>query len=52
MGAAFLDLNGGIRDENGCLKAEYTIEGMHMYGDGYVPVLEKLLPWLPEQKKD
>jgi lysophospholipase L1-like esterase len=52
MGAAFLDLNEGIRDENGCLKAEYTIEGMHMYGDGYVPVLEKLLPWLPGQKKD
>ncbi len=47
-GARFLDLNGGITDENGCLKAEYTIEGMHMYGDGYVPVLEALLPYLPE----
>ena len=47
-GARFLDLNGGITDENGCLIAEYTVEGMHMYGDGYVPVLEALLPWLPE----
>jgi len=47
MGAVFLDLNDGIKDEGGCLKAEYTIEGMHMYADGYVPVLEKLLPWLP-----
>lgn len=47
-GARFLDLNGGITDGNGCLKAEYTVEGMHMYGDGYVPVLEALLPWLPK----
>ena len=47
VGAQFLDLNDGIKDENGCLKAEYTIEGMHMYGDGYVPVLEALLPYLP-----
>lgn len=48
-GARFLDLNGGITDENGCLKADYTIEGMHMYGDGYVPVLEALLPYLPDR---
>lgn len=47
VGAAYLDLNGGITDENGCLKAEFTVEGMHMYGDGYVPVLEALLPYLP-----
>ncbi len=46
-GAEFLDLNEGIRDENGNLKAEYTVEGMHMYADGYVPVLKALLPWLP-----
>ena len=49
IGATFLDLNDGIRDEQGRLKAEYTIEGMHMYADGYVPVLEALLPWLPGQ---
>lgn len=47
-GARYLDLNGGITDGSGCLKAEYTVEGMHMYGDGYVPVLEALLPWLPK----
>ena len=46
-GAEFLDLNEGIRDKNGNLKAEYTVEGMHMYADGYVPVLKTLLPWLP-----
>lgn len=44
--ARFLDLNAGITDENGNLKAEYTIEGMHMYADGYKPVLDALLPTL------
>lgn len=48
IGAQFLDLNAGITDENGCLKMEYTVEGMHLYADGYVPVLEALLPWLPK----
>ena len=45
-GLAFLNVNAGITDEKGFLKAEYTIEGMHMYGNGYVPVLEALLPYL------
>ncbi len=48
QGAVYLDLNRGITDEAGCLKAEYTIEGMHMYGDGYAPVLDALLPYLPD----
>lgn len=45
-GAAFLDLNAGITDEEGRLKAEYTVEGMHFYGDGYYQVLKALLPVL------
>lgn len=45
-GAQFLDLNAGITDANGNLKAEYTVEGMHMYADGYKPVLDALLPAL------
>ena len=49
-GARFLDLNDGIRDSDGNLNAEYTVEGMHMYADGYMPVLKALLPWLPEKK--
>ena len=47
----YLDLNDGIKDETGNLKAEYTIEGMHMYADGYVPVLKALLPVLKEIKE-
>ena len=46
IGATFIDCNAGIKDEKGQMKAEYTIEGMHMYGDGYAPVLEALLPFL------
>ena len=43
-----MDLNAGLLDEKGQLKAEYTIEGMHMYADGYWQVLERLLPKLRE----
>lgn len=47
-GSAFINLNEGVTDENGELKAEYTIEGMHMYADGYVPILKALMPYLPK----
>lgn len=47
-GARFLDCNAGLTDQDGNLKAEYTIEGMHMYADGYKPVLDALLPVLQE----
>lgn len=49
-GARFLDLNAGITDEDGNLKAEYTIEGMHMYANGYKQVLDLLLPVLKTLK--
>ena len=44
--AQFLDLNAPLRNENGELKEEYTIEGMHMYANGYKPILDQLLPVL------
>ena len=47
-GARFLDCNGGLTDDQGNLKREYTIEGMHMYANGYKPVLDALLPVLKE----
>ena len=46
MDAVYLDLNDSITDESGNMKAEYTIEGMHMYADGYMEVLQHLLPVL------
>jgi Lysophospholipase L1 and related esterases len=48
--ASFLDLNDGLTDEQGCMKAEFTIEGMHMYANGYKTVLDRLLPILQNLK--
>ena len=45
-GAEFLDLNKHLCDAAGNLKAEYTIEGMHLYANGYRPVMDALLPLL------
>ena len=41
-GAEFKNLNSGITDETGNLKAEYTVEGMHIYPDGYRQVWDQL----------
>lgn len=45
-GATFLNFNGCIADESGCMRADVTVEGMHMYADGYKPILDALLPLL------
>lgn len=47
-GVRFIDVNAGLTDENGRLKKEFAIDGIHMWADGYVPVLENLLPYLNE----
>ena len=44
--AEYLDLNSGITDQEGELKEEYAVDGIHMYGDGYMKVFEQLLPVL------
>ena len=46
LGLGFIDCNAGITDEQGNMKGEYTIEGMHMYANGYARVLDALLPEL------
>jgi len=48
MGCKFINVNHGLFDENGDLKAEYTIEGLHMWPDAYHAVLGELLPYLGE----
>jgi lysophospholipase L1-like esterase len=48
QGCTWINANDGLYDENGCLKAEYTVEGMHMYADGYQVVLANLKPYLKE----
>ena len=46
MGCHYIDVNEGLADGNGRLKKEYTIEGIHMYANGYRVVLENLRKYL------
>lgn len=47
-GAEYLNLNDGLTDADGNLKADFTVEGMHMYADGYRFILRNLLPVLKQ----
>lgn len=46
FGYHFINVNDGLTDENGNLKAEYTIEGIHMYTDAYKQVFANLKPYI------
>lgn len=46
MGCRFINANQGLTDERGKLKKEFTIEGIHMYANGYQVVLDNLKQYL------
>ena len=46
LGCHFIDVSEGLKDAGGRLKEEYTIEGVHMYANGYRIVLENLREYL------
>lgn len=46
MGYCYIDVNDGLTDENGMLKEEITIDGIHMYPDGYRIVWNNMKPYL------
>lgn len=46
FGYHYIDVNDGLRDETGRLKKEFTIEGIHMYANGYCVVLENMKKYL------
>lgn len=46
LGCHFINVNKGLTDEQGKLKKEYTIEGIHMYANGYQVVLDNLKAYL------
>lgn len=50
IGGEYCDFNAGLVDADSNLKAEFTIEGMHMYADGYMTVLERMIPMLRSLK--
>ena len=48
LGHIYLDLNAPLRDERGQLKAEFTVEGVHLYPNAYVEVFKGLVPYLAQ----
>ena len=46
MGCHFINVNQGLTDEAGKLKKEFTVEGIHMFANGYEVVLENMRPFL------
>ena len=46
----YIDINANLKDEHGRLKAEYTIEGMHIYEIGYRAVYDDIMAYVKEPK--
>lgn len=46
----YIDINRNLKDEQGRLKAEYTIEGMHITEDGYRSVYEEIMAYVREPR--
>jgi lysophospholipase L1-like esterase len=46
LGFNYIDVNEGLTDGRGKLKREFTIEGLHMYGNGYEVVLKNMMKYL------
>lgn len=46
MGCHFINVNQGLTDERGKLKKEFTVEGIHMYANGYQVVLNNMKNYL------
>ena len=42
----YIDVNEGLRDKNGEQIEAFTVDGVHMYANGYMEVLKRLLPIL------
>ena len=47
-GARFIDVNAPLKDEQGRLKAEYTIEGIHINDEGYRSIFGELMRYATE----
>lgn len=44
----YIDINRALKDEQGRLKAEYTIEGLHINEDGYRAVYDDIMRYVKE----
>lgn len=50
-GQRYIDINRSLKDEQGRLKAEYTIEGMHINEDGYRAIYDDIMRYVKEPKQ-
>lgn len=46
LGYKYIDVNKGLIDNNGRLKKEYTVEGIHMYANAYNIILDNMMKYL------
>jgi len=44
--AKYIDINDPLKDRDGNLKAEYTIEGMHINEDGYRSIFPEFMKYV------
>lgn len=47
-GQRYIDINKNLMDEQGRLKAEYTIEGLHINENGYRAVYDDIMVYVKE----
>lgn len=47
-GQRYIDINHKLKDEQGRLKAEYTIEGMHINEEGYQAIYDDVMRYVKE----
>lgn len=45
-GYTFIDVNNGLKDAEGFLREDITVEGLHVYAGGYASVFEALKKYL------
>ena len=47
-GQRYIDINKNLKDEQGRLKAEYTIEGLHINENGYRAIYDDIMAYVKE----
>lgn len=47
-GQRYIDINANLKDDLGRLKAEYTIEGLHINEDGYRAIYDDIMTYVKE----
>lgn len=48
LGLKFIDVNDGLAEEDGRLRKEYSVEGLHMYPNAYWVILKNLRQYIEE----